>query len=73
MSENALPFQFPGHVPIEFYRDADGRSIIVTGSRRVAALKALAARGTPGFAADMPILGVDVAKPTDNFTPPSET
>jgi hypothetical protein len=53
-------------VPIKFYTDDEGRPIIVSGARRVRALKALAAAGMPGFTADMSILAKEVSRPRDN-------
>jgi hypothetical protein len=61
-----LPVQPSHQVPIEFYRNTDGRAVIVGGARKVAALKALAAAGAPGFTDDMTILATDVTVPMDN-------
>jgi ParB-like chromosome segregation protein Spo0J len=51
-------------VPIEFYRDAKGRLVVLKGHRRVTALRLLAADNTPGFTPDMEIDALEVINGT---------
>jgi ParB-like chromosome segregation protein Spo0J len=46
--------------PVEFYRDGNGRPVIVKGHRRISALRRLAQQGKPGFTADMPVEAIEV-------------
>ncbi len=70
MAEKDHASEFPElqalQTPIEFYVDDQGRSMILTGHRRIAALRLLAEINTPGFAADMPIQAIEVVNPKAN-------
>ena len=50
--------------PVEFFRDSDGKCVIVKGHRRIIAMRELAKRNTPGFSANMPVEAVEVVNAT---------
>lgn len=50
--------------PITFYRDAAGKPVVVSGVRRVQALRLLAEHGVPGFGPGMTIRAKEVPPPT---------
>jgi hypothetical protein len=50
--------------PIKFYRDAAGKAVVVSGFRRINALRKLAERGVAGFDPTMPIPAKEVPPPT---------
>jgi ParB-like chromosome segregation protein Spo0J len=47
-------------VPIEGYRDSQGRFVVTKGHRRVESLRLLAAKNTPGFTADLEVEAIEV-------------
>jgi ParB-like chromosome segregation protein Spo0J len=47
-------------VPIEGYRDSQGRFVVTKGHRRIASLRLLAGKNTPGFTADMEVEAIEV-------------
>lgn len=51
-------------VPLEFYRDGQGRPVLIKGHRRAEALKQLAAENVPGFTADMEVDALEVVNAT---------
>jgi ParB-like chromosome segregation protein Spo0J len=48
-------------VPVEYYRDPDGRKVLVKGHRRSTACRILANRNTPNFTLDMKIPAIEVS------------
>ena len=69
MAEKEHAPEFPEsqvkQIPIEYYVDDQGHRIVLQGHRRIAALRLLAEKNTPGFAADMPVPAREVPKAND--------
>jgi hypothetical protein len=51
-------------VPVEFYRDKDGKPVLLKGHRRIFALRALADDNLPGFSRGMEVDALEVVNAT---------
>lgn len=52
------------HSPVEFFKDGDGKPVLIRGHRRIKASGFLVQRNTPGFSSGMPIEAVEVFNAT---------